>query len=207
MFTGIVAEIGQVVALYPEQLVINANQVIKNMELGRSIAVNGACLTVTNFDARSFTVGLSFETLMRTSLGTLKSGDPVNLEPPLKFGGELGGHLVQGHVDGVGRLISTKPASGSNILRFEAPDMIMRYIVEKGFIAVDGISLTVTARTDTYFEVSVIDFTRAQTNLNFRKTGDLINLEVDIIAKYIEQMVKPPRSRLTLDLLKENGFL
>jgi riboflavin synthase len=207
MFTGIVVEMGQVVTLYPEQLFINANQVLKNMELGGSIAVNGACLTVTDVKANTFTVGLSSETLKRTNLGLLKSGDPVNLERPLNLGGELGGHLVQGHVDGVGKLVSATPASGSHILRFEAPVEIMRYIVEKGFIAIDGISLTITAKTDSYFEVSVIDYTRAHTTLNYRKTGDLINLEVDIIAKYVEQMLQPQRSNVTLALLKENGFI
>jgi riboflavin synthase len=207
MFTGIVVEMGQVAALYPDRLIVNADLVLKNIELGGSVAINGACLTVTAFDANSFTVGLSSETLQRTNLGMLQSGDPVNLERPLNLGGELGGHLVQGHVDGVGKLVSSIPASGSNIIRFEAPLEIIRYVVEKGFIAIDGVSLTVTAKTDNYFEVSVIDYTRDHTVLNRRKPGDVINLEVDIIAKYVEQLLKPQHSQLTLELLQENGFL
>jgi riboflavin synthase len=206
MFTGIVVELGRVEALYPDQLVVKASQALKKIELGGSVAVNGACLTVTSFDTSTFTVGLSSETIQRTNLGLLKSGDPVNLERPLNLGGELGGHLVQGHVDGVGRLVSSTPAGGSNVMRFEAPAEIMRYLVEKGFIALDGISLTLTARSASYFEVAVIDYTRAHTTLNFRKTGDLINLEVDIIAKYVEQMLQPQQSNITLAFLKENGF-
>jgi riboflavin synthase len=206
MFTGIVVEMGRVVGLFPDKLIINADLALKNIELGGSVSVNGACLTVTSHNADSFTAGLSSETLKRTNLGLLKSGDLVNLERPLNLGGELGGHLVQGHVDGVGKLVSTLPASGSRIFRFEAPNEIMRYVVEKGFISIDGISLTVTAKTENYFEISVIDYTSAHTTLDLRKPGDLINLEVDIIAKYVEQLLQPQRSQLTLEFLKENGF-
>lgn len=206
MFTGIVAETGRVISLSPDQLTVGASLVLKNIELGGSVAVNGACLTVTSFSTGSFSVGLSAETLTRTNLGLLKSGDQVNLERPLGLGGELGGHLVQGHIDGTGRFVSSIPASGSNILRFSAPSEIMRYIVEKGFIAVDGMSLTVTSKTVSYFEVSVVDYTKAHTNLNLRRAGDQVNLEVDILAKYVEQFIQSQRPNLTEAFLRENGF-
>ena len=206
MFTGIVAEVGQVISLYPDKLTVGAGPVLKNVELGGSIAVNGACLTVTGFTTVSFTVGISAETLKRTNLGFLKTGDPVNLERPLGLGGELGGHLVQGHVDGLGYFMSSVPASGSFVFRFSAPPEILRYVVEKGFITVNGISLTITARSSSYFEVSVIDYTREHTNLGNLKTGSPVNLEVDILAKYVEQYLQSQRSNLTVEFLRENGF-
>jgi riboflavin synthase len=206
MFTGIVAEVGRVASLQPDKLTINASGMLKGIQLGGSVAVNGACLTVTSFTSSSFTVDLSPETIKRTSLGSLKTNDPVNLERPMLLGGELGGHLVQGHVDGTARITAITPDGVSTIFRIEAPDEIMRYLVEKGFIAVDGISLTITAREAAYFQVSVVEFSKAHTNLGSRKTGDLVNLEIDIMAKYAEQFMKAQRSNLTLEFLKENGF-
>jgi len=206
MFTGIIAEVGRVISLEPDKLTVKAVQILKGIVPGASIAVNGACLTVTQYTYERFTVGLSTETLTRTNLGYLKTGDPVNLERPLGLGGELGGHLVQGHVDGTGRITAIMPAGGSEVFRFEAPWDIMRYIVEKGFIAIDGISLTVTSRTDNFFEVAVIDYTRAQTNLKFRKIGDIVNLEIDILAKYVERFMQARSGHLTEEYLKEHGF-
>jgi riboflavin synthase len=206
VFTGIVAEVGKVISLQPESLLVNADQILKGLELGASIAINGTCLTIIAFTANSFTVGLSDETLTRTNLGNLKSGDPVNLERPLGLGGELGGHLVQGHVDGTGQLTRMSPAGGSTIMRFSAPPEIMRYIVEKGFIAVDGISLTVTGRNNGYFEVSVINYTKNHTALNNRRIGDSVNLEVDIIAKYAEKFIQARRPGITEEFLREQGF-
>jgi riboflavin synthase len=206
LFTGIVTEIGKVISLQPDKLVVGAKQVLKNLELGASVAVNGACLTVTSFDTNSFAVDLSPETIRRTNLGKLKTDDPVNLERALGLGGELGGHLVQGHIDGTGRLIGITPEGGSTIFRFEAPEEIMRYLVEKGFVAVEGISLTITARESSYFQVSVVDYTKAHTNLNNHKVGDLVNLEVDIMAKYAERFIQSQDSRITAEFLRENGF-
>ncbi len=197
MFTGIVSEVGKVISLQPDKLVVGAAQILKGLELGGSVAVNGTCLTVTDFTASSFSVDLSPETIKRTNLGMLKTGDPVNLERPLGLGGELGGHLVQGHIDGTGRIAAITPEGGSTIFRFEAPAEIMRYLVEKGFIAVEGISLTITEKTSGYFQVSVVDYTRTHTNLNNHKIGDLVNLEVDIMAKYVEQYMQAQRSNLT----------
>jgi riboflavin synthase len=206
VFTGIIAEVGEVISLRPESLVVSANEILKGVELGASIAVNGTCLTVTGMTSNAFTVGLSAETIIRTNLGMLKRGDAVNLERPLGLGGELGGHLVQGHIDGTGQIVRMTPATGATIFRFAAPPEIMRYIVEKGFIAVDGISLTVTGKGNAYFEVSVIEYTKKHTILSSRKIGDLVNLEVDIIAKYAEQFMQPWRSGISEEYLKEQGF-
>jgi riboflavin synthase len=206
LFTGIVAEVGKVISLQPDKLTIGAKQVLKGLELGGSVAVNGACLTATRFTADYFTVDLSPETIKRTNLGMLRNGDMVNLERPLGLGGELGGHLVQGHVDGTGKIIGIAPEGGSTLFRFEAPGDIMHFLVEKGFIAVEGISLTITYRSTSDFQVSVIDYTRTHTNFINHKIGDLVNLEVDIMAKYAEQFIKAQRSNLSLEFLREHGF-
>ena len=206
MFTGIVVEVGKVISLQPDKLTVGASKILKGIELGGSVAVNGTCLTITSFNTDSFSVDLSPETVKRTNLGMLKTGDFVNLERPLGLGGELGGHLVQGHVDGTGQIVAITPEGGSTVFRIEAPAGIMRYLVEKGFVAVEGISLTITARTISYFQVSVVDYTRTHTNLNYHQIGDLVNLEVDIMAKYVEQYMQAQRPNLTLAYLKENGF-
>jgi riboflavin synthase len=206
VFTGIVSEVGKVHSREPDKLSIIAGAIMKGIALGNSIAVNGTCLTVVSFTGSLFSVGISAETLKRTNLGILKNGDPVNLERPLGLGGELGGHLVQGHIDGTGQITGTTPTSGSTVFRFTAPPEIMRYIVEKGFIAVEGISLTVMNRGTDYFDTAIIDYTKAHTNLKEHRIGDLVNLEIDIMAKYAEQFIKVQHSNLTMDYLKDNGF-
>ncbi|MBA7710241.1 Riboflavin synthase [subsurface metagenome] len=207
MFTGIVEEVGKITLASAGKLVIAASKVIQGMELGGSIAVNGACLTITDFNTNSFSVDVMPETLKRTSLGLLRPGDGVNLERPLALGGELGGHLVQGHLDDTGRVTSIMPDGETVIIRFEAPPEVMHYVVEKGFIAVDGISLTVAAKDAGSFRISVVDFTWKHTTLGSRRVGDLVNLEVDIIAKYVEQLSQPRRSGITVSFLQEHGFL
>ena len=206
MFTGIVTEVGKVISIQPDQLTVRASQVLNKLELGGSVAVNGACLTATSIASQSFTAGLSAETLMRTNIGMLKPGDPVNLERPLGLGGELGGHLVQGHVDGTGKIVNLEPATGSTLFQFEAPKEIMRYLVEKGFIAIEGISLTISRREQNSFQVAVIDYTKSNTNLGNHKIGDLVNLEIDIMAKYVERIIQAQKTRITVDFLRENGF-
>lgn len=206
MFTGIVQETGKVVSAGRESLVIAADKMLKGMASGGSIAVNGTCLTVTEFNSSSFSVDVTPETLRRTNLGMLRAGEMVNLERPLGLGGELGGHLVQGHVDGIGKLTAITPEAGALLVTFEAPAEIMRYVVEKGFIAVDGISLTVVDRGTGYFRVSVVDYTKKNTNLINRKVGDVVNLEIDIIAKYVEQLVQAGRKGITAEFLREHGF-
>jgi riboflavin synthase len=171
------------------------------------MAVNGACLTVTSLDNASFSVEVMPETLRRTNLGRLAAGDRVNLEPPLTLGEPLGGHLVQGHVDGTAGVVSVVQGGGEMTVRLEASPDLMRYLVEKGFIAVDGVSLTITGREATSFQVSVVDYTRRHTTLGSRQVGDLVNLEVDIIAKYVEQLGQTRRQGITVEFLEEHGFL
>lgn len=207
MFTGITEEIGRVTLARSDGLVITAERILQGMELGDSIAVSGACLTVTGFDNSSFSAGVMPETLKRTNLGRLRVGDGVNLERALALGGKMGGHLVQGHVDDVGRVTSVAGEGGATTLRIEAPPEVMRYIVAKGFIAVDGVSLTVVVREAGSFQVAIVDYTRQHTTLGGKRAGDLVNLEVDIIAKYVEQLSQAQRTEVTAGFLKEHGFL
>lgn len=206
MFTGIVQEVGKVVSAQKGKLTVSAGKVLKGLELGGSIAVNGACLTVTWFDNAAFSVDVMAETLKRTNLGLLSTGDKVNLERPMALGGELGGHLVQGHIDATGKVASIRDIGESTLMEFEAPPEVMRYVVEKGFIAVDGVSLTIVDRTEKSFRVSIVGYTKRNTVLGERKMGDTVNLEVDIIAKYVEQLYRGKGSGITMEMLREHGF-
>ncbi|MFC1912832.1 riboflavin synthase [Chloroflexota bacterium] len=207
MFTGIVEEISKVMSAQTGNLVIDAGAVLRGIETGGSIAVNGVCLTVTDFTSNSFSVDLMPETLQQTNLGLLVAGSKVNLERPLTLGKPLGGHLVQGHIDGMGKVTSIARDGTAVIIRFEAPPEVMSYIVKKGFITVDGVSLTVLSRDDSSFQVSIVDFTRQHTILSNQQVGVLVNLEADIIAKYVEQFNRPQDSGITVELLQEHGFL
>ncbi len=207
MFTGIVEEVGRVTSVQSGKLVISTSEVLRGIELGGSIAVNGVCLTITSFSTSSFSVDIMLETLKRTNLDLLSAGDEVNLERPLTLEKPLGGQLVQGHVDDTGRVTSITWDGEAMLIRFEAPHEVMHYVVEKGFIAVDGVSLTVAAKDASSFQVSVVDFTQKHTTLGSRRVGDLVNLEVDIIAKYVEQLSQPRRSGITVNFLQEHGFL
>jgi riboflavin synthase len=207
VFTGIVEEIGRVTLASPGNLVIATRPVLKEMEGGQSIAINGVCLTVTDFNANSFSVDIMPETLSRTNLGLLSAGDGVNLERPVALGGQLGGHLVQGHVDATGRIASIRWEDQTMLVGFEAPAEVMRYVVDKGFIAVDGVSLTVVAKDVSSFQVSIVDYTQKHTTLGSVRVGELVNLEVDIIAKYVEQLSLARRPGITVDFLQEHGFL
>jgi len=206
MFTGIIEEAGSVVSVTAGKLVIAASQVLEGMQSGGSIAVNGICLTVTDFSDKNFSVDVMPETLKRTNLGRLHSGDRVNLERPLGLGGEIGGHLVQGHIDDTGRVASIIREGEAVLMRFEAPAEVMRYIVPRGFIAVDGTSLTVVDKDATAFLVSIVGYTREHTILADRKIGDTVNLEVDIIGKYVAEFMKPQSTGITAEFLKEHGF-
>ena len=207
MFTGITEEIGKVSLAKPSSLVIATSRVLEGMEAGDSMAVNGVCLTVTGCSSNSFSVDIMLETLGRTNLGLLRVGDEVNLERAVALGGKLGGHLVQGHVDDVVRVTSVTADGESEVMRFEAPLEVMRYIVAKGFVAVDGVSLTVVTRDASSFQVSIVDYTRKNTILGRKRVGDLVNLEVDIIAKYVEQVSQAGRPGVTVEFLQEHGFL
>jgi len=200
-------EVGRVISPPPGNLIIAASHVLQEMELGQSIAVNGVCLTVTDYSADSFSVGIMPETLSRTNLGLLSSGYAVNLERPMALGGQLGGHLVQGHVDATGRVASIIGDDQTMLVRFEAPAEMMRYVVEKGFTAIDGVSLTVVTKNISSFQVSIVDYTQKHTTLGSRRVGDLVNLEVDIIAKYVEQLSLARSPGITVDFLQEHGFL
>jgi len=207
MFTGIVEEVGKVSSVRPGNLVIAASDVLQGMELGGSINVNGVCLTITGFNTSSFSVDIMSETLKRTNLGLLSAGDRVNLERPLALGGRLGGHLVQGHIDAAGSVAAVRWDGEAMLVRFEAPPEVMGYVVEKGFMAVDGVSLTVVTKDTSSFQVSVVDYTRRHTTLGDRQVGDSVNLEVDIIAKYVEQLSQAHSTGITVDFLQEHGFL
>lgn len=190
MFTGIVEEVGRVLQRNGSALAIGASTVLDGLREGDSIAVNGVCLTVVRLLPGGFAVDLSPETLRRTNLGRLLVDDPVNLERPLLYGGRVGGHLVQGHVDGVGEVVSIVPEGNSHLFTFSTPPPLMRYIVEKGFIAVDGISLTVVGVQGNQFSVAIIPYTFQHTVMSHRRVGDWVNLEVDILAKYVERLLE-----------------
>ena len=198
MFTGIVEEVAQVISLEPlyqssgvGRLSIRATKVLDGLKLGDSLNVNGACLTVVAIDDGCIAVDLIPETLRRTNLGSLGPRSSVNLERALAVTDRLGGHIVQGHVDGTGKVISATRDGDSILLRFRVLRKIMPYVVEKGFVAVDGVSLTVVKRGASYFSISVIPYTLDNSTLKERQIGDQVNLEVDILAKYVESLLKP----------------
>ena len=189
MFTGIVEEVGVVAKISDNGMTVLATKVTEDLKLGDSIAVNGTCLTAVSFDRTEFSVDLSPETVRRTSLGRLSEGGPVNLERALLASDRMGGHIVQGHVDGTGRIMSTKRDGDSTIFRIRVPKRLNRYIVEKGFVAVDGISLTVVKIGASSFTLAVIPYTLKNTNLAALSIGDRVNLEADILAKYVESLL------------------
>ena len=208
MFTGIVEEIGIVRGISPERLTVEAKKVLEGTKPGDSIAVNGACLTVTSIGKDNFSVDVMPETVRRTNLGRLHYGNPVNLERAMPAEGRFGGHFVQGHVDDVGKILSLQPEEEAFIARISAPALLMAYVVSKGFIAVDGVSLTVIDCDDFSLSVSLVTYTREHTTLGSTKPGDVVNLEVDIIAKYVERFrQRYNRGVLTPDFLEEHGFL
>lgn len=215
MFTGIIEEVGKVRKVVSGsewgQLDIEASLVLENTKLGDSIAVNGTCLTVTSMTNKSFTADVMAETMRRTNLGGLGNGDAVNLERAMPADGRFGGHIVSGHIDGAGKITEMKQEGNAVWVTVEAPPEVMQYVVEKGSIAIDGISLTVAAEKKTAFQVSVIPHTRQETTLLKKTSGDMVNLETDIIGKYVQKLMKTPEnnqtgSAITMDFLQQNGF-
>jgi len=194
MFTGIVEELGTVVAVDPladaARIRISGPVVTSDAVHGASIAVNGVCLTVVDFGNGEFSADVMNETLKRSSLGDLTPGSRVNLERPVTLAARLGGHLVQGHVDGTGVIISREPSENLEIVRISLPDELGRYVVEKGSITVDGVSLTVVDAERDSFSVSLIPTTLELTTLGYKTAGDPVNLEVDVVAKYVERMLQ-----------------
>jgi len=188
MFTGIVEELGVLHAREGGRFTFAATTVVEDAKVGDSIAVNGCCLTVTDLGPGRWSADVVDESLSRTNLGDLQPGDPVNLERPVRPTGRLGGHVVQGHVDAVGEVLDPAPD-----LRVRLPDGLSRYVVSKGSVAVDGCSLTVVDAGDDTFTVAIIPHTAAVTTLGRKRAGDRVNIEVDLIAKYVERLVKGPR--------------
>jgi riboflavin synthase len=184
MFTGIVEELGRLESRRDGRLRIGATRVIDGVEIGESIAVNGCCLTVVAFGDGWWEADVSEETISRTSLARLNEGDGVNLERAVRASDRLGGHIVQGHVDGVGEVVEPVPD-----LRVRVPDGLLRYLVEKGSVTVDGVSLTIVQPLDDGFTVAIIPHTADVTTLGTKRPGDLVNLEVDVMAKYVERLV------------------
>lgn len=220
MFTGIVEEMGSIRSIAKGSksavLTIAADKVLEGSKIGDSIAVNGVCLTVTTMTAGQFTADVMAETLRRSSLGALSRGSKVNLERAMAADGRFGGHIVSGHIDGTGTVLSLKPEDNAVWVEIETPREILKYIVEKGSIAIDGISLTVAKVTEKSFAVSIIPHTGSETTLLRKKSGDIVNLENDIIGKYVDRLLhfasmeqtaeEKKSSGITMDFLMKNGF-
>lgn len=215
MFTGIIEEIGIVKEVRRSGdnsfIRINAERILSDVQLGDSIAVNGTCLTVTRLDGNIFQADVMNETLNRSSLGSLKQGSIVNLERAMAANGRFGGHIVSGHIDGTGTIINVKNDGIAVWYTISACADIMKYIVEKGSVAIDGVSLTVAKVTESYFSVSVIPHTAENTILSSKKAGDIVNLENDIVGKYVEKFIKNDfscmqKSSIDMNFLAENGF-
>lgn len=195
MFTGIVEELGEVLALteLPDdalRITIRGPLVVSDSALGDSISVNGVCLTATEITADSFSADVMRETVMMSSIGALAVGDSVNLERPVTLATRLGGHMVQGHVDGIGTIAAREHSENWDVVTIDAPANLLKYVVHKGSITVDGVSLTVSAVTSDSFSVSLIPATLAKTTLGKRPIGEKVNLEVDVVAKYVEKLVQ-----------------
>lgn len=212
MFTGIIEEIGVINSIGKGSasavLTINASTVLEDVHLGDSIAVNGVCLTVTGFSGSSFTADVMHETLNRSSLGSLRTGSKVNLERAMSANGRFGGHIVSGHIDGTGKITDIKCDDNAVWYTISANSDILRLIVEKGSVAIDGISLTVAYVDERCFKVSIIPHTLDKTTLALRKKTDIVNLENDCIGKYVEKLVGPYKKTgsITREFLLQNGF-
>ena len=213
MFTGIIEEIGRIRSIRTGSdscvLTVSAEKILSDMHIGDSIAVNGTCLTVCGFGQHSFSADVMPETMRRTNLGDLKAGSPVNLERAMAANGRFGGHIVSGHIDGTGRIQSLKKEKNAVWVQISANPDVLKYIVEKGSVAIDGISLTVAKISVQDFSVSIIPHTGEETILLKKKPGDTVNLECDIIAKYVEKLcgVQKSSGGITENFLAEHGFL
>ncbi len=212
MFTGIIEEIGTILAIKKGTrsavLTVKAEKIMKDIHIGDSIAVNGVCLTVISFENGQFDADIMPQTLNRSSLGQLKSGSHVNLERAMAADGRFGGHIVAGHIDGTGTIHEIKKDDNAVWYTINAEDKIMRYIIEKGSVAIDGISLTVAQTFKNYFKVSIIPHTMQKTVLEEKKKGDIVNLENDCVGKYVEHLLglEKKTGGITVNFLRENGF-
>jgi riboflavin synthase len=213
MFTGIIEEIGYVESIdfsaASAQMTIRAAKVLSDVQNGDSISTNGVCLTVVRFTGDTFTADVMPETLRYSNLGSLKKGSMVNLERAMKADGRFGGHMVSGHIDGVGLIRALRQEGNATWMTVEPPETLLRYIIQKGSIAMDGTSLTVAQLEGSTFSVSIIPVTKDETILLKKRIGDVINLECDLVGKYVERLLQflpEKQSSLTMDFLKENGF-
>jgi riboflavin synthase len=211
MFTGIIEEIGTIQQMKQTGeaivLTIGARKVLEDVQLGDSIAVNGVCLTVTSFTDRSFTVDVMPETVKATSLRTLTRGSKVNLERAMAANGRFGGHFVSGHVDGIGEIVRKQPVANAVYYDIKVPRELRKYMILKGSVAVDGTSLTIFGLTDETLTISLIPHTREATILGEKKVGDIVNIECDVIGKYVEQFVNGKKEEtITLDFLEKHGY-
>lgn len=217
MFTGLVEEIGEILSTSngekSARLTIKSKKILEDVKLGDSIAVNGVCLTVTNFDKGLFTVDVMPETMRKSNLGKLSKNSKVNLERAMQLGARFGGHIVSGHIDGTGNVVNIKNEDIATWVTIEADLKLLKYIVSKGSVTIDGISLTVAEIGDTFFKVSLIPHTKEEATLYGKKVGDEVNIECDIVGKYIERLLftadreEKKASKVTEDLLKEYGFM
>jgi riboflavin synthase len=193
MFTGIIEQLGKIATIERQhesvRLTVGAPGIAEDVRLGESVAVDGVCLTVTHIEPPHIAFDAVYETMRKTTLGALLEGDPVNLERSLPVGGRLGGHIVQGHVDGTGRIASIRPVGNSWFIYVDAAPELMRYVVTKGSVAVDGVSLTVAEAEDRTFALSIIPHTWEHTNLQHKRAGDMVNIECDILGKYVEKLL------------------
>lgn len=209
MFTGIIEEIGTVANIErgakSSRITISAERIFDDLKIGDSVSVNGMCATAAKISGNTFTADIMAESMRRTNLGDLKKGSRVNLERAMQLNGRFGGHIVSGHIDGTGVIISQRREDNAVWLTVGAPENIMRYIIEKGSVAIDGVSLTVASVYSDAFAVSLIPHTAEETTLLSKRTGEKVNLECDIVGKYIERFT-PGQRGITLDFLKENGF-
>lgn len=219
MFTGIIEEIGQIVSMQKNnqsaKITISASKILQDIHLGDSIAVNGICLTACNITKNHFTADIMVETMHRSNLGSLQKGSIVNLERAMPANGRFGGHIVSGHIDGTGTIIDLKKEENAVWVSIKANQSILKYVVEKGSITIDGVSLTVAYIDDSCFKVSIIPHTAEQTILLHKKVGDSVNLECDILAKYVEKLLfhtqqeqteQKTQKGITLEFLQNNGY-
>ncbi len=208
MFTGIIEEIGRLKNFDGGRIEISCAKILDDMKIGDSISTNGICLTVTDFGEDFFAADVMPETLRRTSLAEIHGGGGVNLERALKIGDRLGGHIVSGHIDGVGKIIRVRPEGNAIFFDVAAENFLLRQIAAKGSVALDGISLTVVDATAENFSVSMIPHTREVTNFGGKRAGSLVNIETDVLAKYVDRLInfKAASQNLTRDFLIENGF-
>lgn len=213
MFTGLIEEIGNVLSVQrynnASRLMIHCSKVLENIKVGDSISTNGVCLTAVEVNSNSFVADVMPETMDKSNLSLFRVNDKVNLERAMVLGSRIGGHLVSGHIDGMGEIIQKKIIDRATLIDIKADDSLLKYMIEKGSIAIDGVSLTIVSVSDYYFTVSIIPLTSNETTLTLRNTGFKVNLEVDMISKYVERLLgfSKNKSNVNLEFLAEHGFL